>query len=268
MGVSVSGQKSDPPRVGYDLVASRLREGIADGTWAEGEPLPTDLELSEQFDTSRHTARRAYACLMNEGLVYRVPGRGTFVVPKDRRYQRPMGSIEDLVALSTDTEVEITEPLSGVYDREIAARLELDSSLLYAIGYLRFHQGKQMCHSLTYLTPQSGVVLEKDPELRVKGARRSETVIGSLMREGIDIAGAEQEITASAASPELADTLGCEEGDPLLVIERTFVDARGVPVEFAITHFLPSMYTNRLYLGRASRAEGSARYQHGAGERA
>lgn len=46
-----------------------MRKSLADGTWAYGERLPTELALSEALGLSRKTIRAAYAQLENDGSI-------------------------------------------------------------------------------------------------------------------------------------------------------------------------------------------------------
>ena len=63
----------------YLQLADILRERIADGTYAPGEKIPPLLDLQAEFGLSSMTVRRAVGVLVDEGLLVRVPGRGTFV---------------------------------------------------------------------------------------------------------------------------------------------------------------------------------------------
>src|SRR5215203_4851633 len=55
----------------YLQIARELKRTIADGTYAVGARLPTELELCEQFGISRFTARAAVRVLSSAGLVTR-----------------------------------------------------------------------------------------------------------------------------------------------------------------------------------------------------
>jgi len=56
-----------------------------------GDLVPSDAELCEEFGVSRMTARNAMQRLQQEGLVQRIPGRGTFVA--ERPVHRQAGSL-------------------------------------------------------------------------------------------------------------------------------------------------------------------------------
>jgi GntR family transcriptional regulator len=67
----------------YVQVATQLRQGIASGE--VGPLLPSIMELTEETGLAVNTVRRAIRILINEGLAYTVPGRGTFVGQPARR---------------------------------------------------------------------------------------------------------------------------------------------------------------------------------------
>lgn len=238
----------------YRRVAQYLREGIGSQRWSEDGPLPTDAELGARFSVSRQTVRRAYLDLVADGLVYRTPGKGTFVVPSHLRYRRPFETVDDLLGLSDDTELEIIAPLTGTYDATAAERLGLQTRIMYGMHFLRRHGDTLFCHTQVHLPTAQGALLEDVEPFTTAGARSIRTVIGALEEKGVHIGGAEQTMTARAATEEDARLLHCEVGHPLLHAERLYVDEQGVPVEFAVSAFLPENYTHRLRLGRSSSA--------------
>jgi GntR family transcriptional regulator len=63
----------------YRQVANYLREGILNGTFKEGRPVPSEDRLAEQFGVTRPTIRQGIAELRASGLVEVMAGRGAFV---------------------------------------------------------------------------------------------------------------------------------------------------------------------------------------------
>ena len=66
----------------YQQIAEKLRTRIEKGELAPGAQLPTELELRDQYSSSRNTIRDAIKRLTSQGLVETRPGQGTFVTPR------------------------------------------------------------------------------------------------------------------------------------------------------------------------------------------
>jgi GntR family transcriptional regulator len=246
-----------PGESSYRLLTQRLREQILRDEFPEGAPLPTEFALAAEHCLSRQTVRRAYQELVAQGLVYRVRGRGTFVTPRETRYRRHFGTVDDLMKLQLDTEVDVVQPLTAVIDACAAEQLHLLDPRVEALTFVRAHQGQPFCRTEVFLPPDLGAALHTVPELMEPGLRTQVTIIGLIEGLGRDIAEAEQVITATAADDALACVLGCAAGIPILHVERTYLQRDGQPLEYAVSDFLPEHYSHRSKLGRASELLGA-----------
>jgi GntR family transcriptional regulator len=77
----VTDDRIDPiaPLPPYRQIADILRRRIESGQYQPDTRIPTESELIEAFEVARTTARRAIAVLRDEGLIYTVPQRGSYV---------------------------------------------------------------------------------------------------------------------------------------------------------------------------------------------
>ncbi|MEU8376912.1 GntR family transcriptional regulator [Micromonospora sp. NPDC048894] len=69
----------NPDVATWKQLADRLRQAIRSGQLAPGQRVPTELSLTQEFQLSRLTVRRALQQLRSEGLIVVVQSRGTFV---------------------------------------------------------------------------------------------------------------------------------------------------------------------------------------------
>ena len=233
----------------YRQLSAALRLAIEEGRFGDGECLPTEAELGKEYGVSRHTVRQAFQNLVADELVYRVPGRGTFVTSfsRRRRYLRLMGTLEEIMSW-TDTELEMIEPVELREEPDAAARLELPSSEEVAsLVVRRLYEGVPFVATHIYLPPEPAKRM-LDEGLPANGPG---TVIGTI--EGFissRVAGVSQDITAVPAPADVSTIIDCQPGEAILRAERLYHDANGAPVEFAVSHYNPRRYSYRLELRR------------------
>ena len=77
--------KQVPPK--HREIAAALRHEVEAGGWQLGERLPGEQDLARRFGVAHMTMRHAVANLVDEGVLIRVRGKGTFLVPQDKQGQ-------------------------------------------------------------------------------------------------------------------------------------------------------------------------------------
>lgn len=244
-------EAAERPEPAFRRLENDLRSQIRAQAFPEDTPLPTEAELATRYAVSRQTVRRAFHDLVAENLVYRIPGRGTFVTPSSGRYLRQFGSVEDLMALSADSEMHVLQPLTAAVDPTASGRLRLPDDRVATTTFLRIHHGEAFSHTVVFLPPAVRARLGDVPELAQPGAVTQATLIGLLDRVlERPIQDAEQSITVGSAPADVAAALELAPGSPLLRIDRMYFDIAGDPVELAISHFHPDRYSYRVRLRR------------------
>lgn len=250
MGEDLDRQVAAESGPAYRRIAEALRLTVLRSQDAELR-LPTEAELAEQHGVSRQTVRRAYQELVSDGLVTRTPGRGTFAARGGSQYLRRFGTVEDLMSLSVDTEMEVLVGLSRRVEIEAAGRLGLDSDITAMVSFRRLHLGVPFCVTDVYLPPEVGALIAAAPEVQ-KGARSSRTIIGLLDPVLLEpIGGADQTITVAVADARVAAATECDLGEPMLRIDRIYRTISGDAVELAVTRFVTTRYSYRSSLRRA-----------------
>lgn len=90
--------KNSPIPVYYQLKED-IKKKIAHGVWKVGQCIDSERELSERYEVSRMTIRQALGELVQEGILVREKGKGTFVCePKVK--QKDMMSFSEIIKKS------------------------------------------------------------------------------------------------------------------------------------------------------------------------
>lgn len=72
----------DAPKPPFEQLAAILRARLQGGDYEPNRRFASENGLAEEFGLSRPTVRRAIAALVEEGLLFVVPSRGTFVADR------------------------------------------------------------------------------------------------------------------------------------------------------------------------------------------
>lgn len=128
----------------YYQLKELIKEQIDNGTLKPGDKVPTEDELCKQYDISRTPVRQALTELVNEGLVIRTPGRGTFVASTTPQFEE----VEKPVLRVLLSDARWREPLEGAaslwnsahssnplsLDFQMVPLRDLRSTLVAAVG--------------------------------------------------------------------------------------------------------------------------------------
>src|SRR5438045_9505113 len=106
-------------------LARHLTEQIETGRYPVGTSLPTEAELQQRFDVSRHTVREALRGLKDRGLVVARAGVGTVVRAKSpsTSFMQGMGTLEEVIQFGEATRMKLLESESLAADDYLAGRL-------------------------------------------------------------------------------------------------------------------------------------------------
>lgn len=112
----------------YDQIYSQIKAQILGDALRQDEALPSIRSLAKDLRISVITTKRAYDELEAEGFIYTLPGKGSFVAPKNtellreenlRRIEEHMREISALAVQSGLTRQELSEMYTLISEEEL-----------------------------------------------------------------------------------------------------------------------------------------------------
>lgn len=224
----------------YERIEKQLRRRIAAA--AEGDPFPSESRLADEFGVARMTVRSALARIERDGLLERVPGRGSYV--RAPASHRPVGT---LMSFHDQAVAEGRVPRSRVLESTLrpasaAERLALGldvtgSASVVAITRVRYFDDTPIALERAAFPPHLDALLDADLET------------GSLHRE-LRRLGHRPTIGSSLLSATIAGSdavvLDVEPTTPLLTETRTITDQDAGPLEHTTSSYVAQHYALRV----------------------
>ncbi|MBT9466255.1 GntR family transcriptional regulator [Hydrogenophaga sp.] len=236
------------PKPLYEQIKEILRARVLDGTYKPHAQMPSESEMMSAFNVSRITVRQALSDLQNEGLVFRIHGKGTFVA-KPKAFQdlgKLQGFGEAMRQMGYETFARVVSMRTVVPSAQVQERLQLTKrARVTELQRLRFLNREPISLDITYLPVTIGARLAKED-------LASRDVFVILENDyGMSLGHADLQIGSTLADERLAGQLQVEEGSPVLVIERTTHTSDGTPIDYEHLYYRGDAFQYKVRVDRA-----------------
>lgn len=223
----------------YAQIQEYIAEMILSGQLGPESKIPSERDLSESLEVSRMTTRKAITELVNEGLLERRHGSGTYVAKPKITYESGelINYVDVMKARNIITAAQLLEFGQVPASRRLAERLNVE------IGYPLYRI------ILLHFANRVPVIVERDyyscgrfPGLEQYDLEKTSSYDVLTAAYKVKLKKVDQTFEAIAASDEIAEQLRVVDGFPLLIISQVMTDAEtGKPVQYS-QDFLRSDY--------------------------
>ena len=231
-------KKSQSPL--YQQLMTRLKNDIMAGVYPAGARIPSEQLLCDTYGVSRVTVRKAMLDLVQEGLLVRRQGKGTFVA--NERIQR---DLQQITSFSTACRQMGHSASARLISAELveatpedAEKLNLSSqSRVVEICRLRLCDNEPVMLEINRFPESYAFLLDADAE---------SSLYEQLAQRGVKPASAVHDISLGHATPLVSRHLGCIQGDALLLLDELVLDQHGEPLHLSRQWIRGDKYTFRI----------------------
>nr|WP_239589428.1 GntR family transcriptional regulator [Metabacillus crassostreae] len=230
----------------YFQLEEQIKKTIESKELVPGDALPSERELSENYQISRMTVRQAITNLVNKGYLFREKGKGTFV--SSQKFEQ---SLQGLTSFTEDMLARNLKPGSKLLhfeiypaDNDIKENLSLqDDELIYKIKRLRLANEEPIAIETSYLPVK--LVPGVTPDILDKSLY---TYIENNLN--LSIGHATQTVEAAIVNEEDSKHLKVNKGVPILLIQRETYLENGTPLEIVKSSYRADRYKFKIGIER------------------
>lgn len=221
----------------YVQLKQIIQEDISRGKYKAGEQLPPESELCDVYGVSRITARRAISDLVEEGILHRQQGKGTFV--KETKFKRELISVGGFSELTMESGKKPNSQILSTAvipaDEHLAEVFELQEGE----SLLKLHRILYIDNEPLFLET-SYYPLNILPDLEKHIGESHSTYDILRKRYNIKFTRSLKTLEVVFASEYEAGILHCDRGAPLFAIEKRSYDEENRPVHLSSSVTLTS----------------------------
>ena len=199
---------------------------IESGRYKVGERIPTEAELQQRFDVSRHTVREALRDLKNRGLILARAGVGTVVRASSSAstsFMQGAGTLEEVIQFGEATRMKVLGHGPLIADDSLADAIAAKpGQALHLVSLLRYRprEASPAGRVDIYLRPEHADVIDVIETSHTPVLRLVERLHGARISEVV------QKILAAKLGAAEARLLRARPGEPALNVTRQYFDAQ------------------------------------------
>jgi DNA-binding GntR family transcriptional regulator len=236
----------------YQQIQEWMRANIESGIWGEHYQLTAEDELAAQLNVNRGTLRNAIKALIDEGLLIRIHGKGTFVAP--RAVEQPLADSlttfsESLIDQHIAFETRVIAAGVLMPEPSIAAALKLEpGEPTFFLHRVRSIEGRPVTVLKNYVVARYCPGIEEQDFTQ----RRLFEVLEESYH--LSIVWGQRTFEAHGANDEVAALLGVEPGTPVMVVRQTSYLADDTPLEASVVWIIGDSFRLSTTVRRRARA--------------
>lgn len=217
----------------YYQVKNQILRKIEKGDYRVNERIPSENEFVKIYDVSLITIRKALLELVQEGILHRIQGKGTYVAaPKLNRYVNLLSFTQEMNEKGMTPSTKSVRFAKEEADEKTAKILRIpEGSEVWVCERIRFADQQPMAYQKSLLP--CGMF----PGLNGQWVEDSQSLYKVLFeRYSTEVSRAEEEYNAiSIRDSIIADELGIRVGDSAFLVKRTSYTKQGDAFEYAIS---------------------------------
>jgi GntR family transcriptional regulator len=222
----------------YHQVYLDLRQMIQRGVISPGDMLPPEMDICQAYSVGRQTVRQAIARLVDEDLVERFAGRGTFVreQPSHTQFFLDRSFSQQMREMGRTPHSRLLSQRVGVVDLDIPALQAYQGKPCLTLERLRLGDAEPICHQTSTILMERCAGIEEQ-DFSMQSLYETLATRYQLMINRID-----HVVRAVAADEYRAELLEVEEGTPLLFVGTTTYLDDGKLIEYSASYYRADRY--------------------------
>ncbi|WP_100010238.1 GntR family transcriptional regulator [Lentibacillus sediminis] len=229
----------------YKQIANNIKEDIADAKLTSGDAIPSETNLAKTYGVSRVTIREAIKQLVEEDILYRVQGSGTYISHEkiEHNILKLQGFTEEMSELDNNPSNEILEFQLMPADQEVRDHLKIgEGEKVYYVKRLRLADYEPLIVEESYLP------VDLFPDLSIEVMKHSK--YDYISGKGYKIDRRFGELIPKMPSAEMIQHLQITESDPLLYMQAFSTFKDGTVFEYSKIYFHPHKYSFKVVSSR------------------